>query len=306
MRGDIMAKSDDIPIVTPNREYDNPFNDQTAFSPPQMNLLERMTVGDKGVDKDAELVGARERSASYPTPTILRNPVEPLLPSHDEGVNHLIRNADERGNSNPNLTTSRMNSPPIMHPVDRTLSQPIGRDALAPEAIRGFHSAPVTPCQTPIGSRQGSPKTERRKGGRLLEAIFGAGIYGRQVSDGVKPGPLGHLTEDNEDDLTPVGSPNHFTIDELKTKLQGVDDRVGPSAEMTTKPSKEVDVDLFGEPHMPQRSLSGVVGNSPGVITNAAANMVAGKKMTSTKKKKGKEDNDYSYRELTFISPSST
>jgi len=305
MHGDIMAKSDDIPIVTPNREYDNPFNDQTAFSPPQMNLFDRMTIGDKGADQPiAELVGGRERSTSSPVPTKLRNPVEPLLPSHDGGVNNLIRNADERGNSNPNLTTSKFNSPPIMHPVDRTFSHPVSRDALEPEAIRGFHSAPVTPCQTPIGSRQGSPKAERRKGGRLLEAIFGAGIYGRQVSDGIKPGPLGHLAEDNEDDSTPVGSPKHFTIDELKTKLQGVDDRVGPHAETTTKPAQDVDVDLFGEPHMPPRSVSGVVGNSPGAITNAAANMVAGKK--ATKKKKGKEDNDYSYRELTFISPSST
>ena len=50
------------------------------------------------------------------------------------------------------------------------------------EGLRGFHSAPVTPCQTPLGSRQGSPKAERRKpGGGLLGAIFGAGIYGRQT-----------------------------------------------------------------------------------------------------------------------------
>ena len=73
-----MAKSEEIPIVTPNREYDNPFNDQTAFSPPQMNLLEKMTTppvgggGGGGVEKNADIMEGRERSLSQPAPSKLR------------------------------------------------------------------------------------------------------------------------------------------------------------------------------------------------------------------------------------------
>lgn len=272
--------------------------------------------------RNADIMEGRERSLSQPAPSKLRDSDNPLFSPHgpagnDEGVANFLRNGDERGNSNPNLTSSKFASPPVMHPIDRTLSTPI-RDAVEAEGFRGFHSAPVTPCQTPLGSRQGSPKAERRKGGRLLDAIFGAGIYGRQISDGPKPGVLGHLAEDNEDDFTPVGSPSGFTIDELKTKLKGVDERTTVGATSGAPPAKDVDVDLFGEPYQLQRAVVGMAGTGvgtsvgtgvgcvhTGVITPAAS--AIGNANKKTKKKRGKEaETDYSYRELTFISPSST
>lgn len=258
-----MAKSEEIPIVTPNRDYDNPFNDQTAFSPPNVSIF----------DKRAELVDGRERSASQPTPTRLSGLVSPPFSPHEPT---LLRSESERGNSNPNLATSKFATPP-MHPLDRMHSTPL-RDAVEAEGLRGFHSAPVTPCQTPLGSRQGSPKAERRKpGGGLLGAIFGAGIYGRQTSDGQKPGLLGHLAEDNEDDLTPVGSPGGFTIDELKTRLRGADDdHIGASPV-----SKE-----------------GVGGGGGIVAPTAAAN-------ANVFIKKKQSDHEYSYAELNIIAPSS-
>merc|ERR1719334_2722890 len=219
-----MAKSDGIPIA--GRDYDdNPFYDQTAFSPPQIhNMLDKLRAG-KGVGtKHVDLVEGRERSASQPPPINLRDPLvaDALFPTPPptrlEAPSH-FRLPDERGNSQPNLPTTGLASPPTtlpgadhhqqqqQPPFDRMHSTPI-RNAVEAEGLRGFHSAPVTPCQTPLGSRQGSPKAERRKtSGGLLGAIFGSGIYGRQTSEGAKPGLLGHLAEDNEDDVTPVGSP---------------------------------------------------------------------------------------------------
>ena len=44
---------------------------------------------------------------------------------------------------------------------------------------------------------------------------------------------MGHLAEDNEDDFTPVGSPSSFTIDELKTRLRGVDGDLGMGGEIS-------------------------------------------------------------------------
>lgn len=314
-----MAKSEEIPIVTPNREYDNPFNDQTAFSPPQMNHLDDKPGfkedgggsgrGGGGVDIYADYLGGRERSVSQPAPTNLRDPAYPLFSPQgpiEEGVASLLRSADERGYSNPNLTSTKFNNaPPAFHPIDRTNSMPI-RDAVEAEGLRGFHSAPVTP----LGSRQGSPKTERRKGGNLLQAIFGAGIYGRQISDGVKPGGLGHLAEDPEDDFTPVGSPATFSIDELKTKLEGVDDRLETTP--PPPPSKHVDVDLFGEPYQLQQAVSGLgiavrgSGGSSGVGVGSGGVAGVGPPTAAAAGADLKKKKVRTYREFTYMSPSSS
>jgi len=285
-----MAKSEEIPIVTPHRDYDNPFNDQTAFSPPQAHkFVLDSNHGPLGGAAKFTLEG-RERSASQPTSEQLRNcPKGPFDPSP------LSRPTDERMNSDPNLTTgnSRLFAPPTsgLHPIDRAFSTPI-RDAVDAEGIRGFYSAPVTPCQTPIGSRQGSPKAERKKTGGLLGAIFGAGIYGRQTSEGT-PGLLGHVAEDNEDDFTPVGSPSNFTIDELKTRLRGVDDDGG-----SFKINANVD-DAFQFPRQKSvaEAAAGAVIPAP-TVTNVV-------KSKSKKKKEREAELDYSYRELTIITPSS-
>lgn len=297
----LMAKSDEFPIAAPShsRDYDiNPFNDLTAFSPPQTNFLDRVTTlrGGGGVEngenKHSEIVGERGRSFSQPAPIKLRDPTEPPFPPRYvplpfDGVAPLPLSPNERGNSDPNLTTMmKLPDTPVMHPLDRAQSTPI-RDAVEAEWLRGFHSAPVTPCQTPIGSQPGSPKAGRKAGGGLLGAIFGAGIYGRQTSDGPKPGLLGHLAEDNEDDLTPVGSPSGFTIDELKTKLRGVDDRASCSKDV-----------LDPSPI----SLGAGGGGSGGFLSPMAA---ANANKTKPKKKKEKEAELQSYRELTFITPSS-
>jgi len=125
-------------------------------------------------------------------------------------------------------------------------------------------------------------------GGGLLGAIFGAGIYGRQSSEGQKPGYLGHLAEDNEDDLTPVGSPGGFTIDELKTRLRGVDDDVGASA---------VSMEGVG-------GLFGTGSGGGGGIAAPAAPAAANANKTKKKKEKAAELG-YSYRELNAIAPSS-
>ena len=68
-----MAKSDGIPIAGRDNDNDNPFYDQTAFSPPQIHhMLDQLRAG-KGVGtKHADLVEGRERSASQPPPINLR------------------------------------------------------------------------------------------------------------------------------------------------------------------------------------------------------------------------------------------
>jgi len=304
-----MAKSEEIPIVTPTRDYDNPFNDQTAFSPPQghhviLDPKRGLLGGEKGgggggVVKFDHDFGGRERSASQPTAEQLRN-------STQVGPSPLIRPLDGRGNSNPNLTTenpaSRLFAPPTsgLHPLDRAHSTPI-KDCVESEGIQGFYSAPVTPCQTPIGSRQGSPKAERKKVGGLLGAIFGAGIYGRGTSEGGTPVLLGHVAEDNEDDFTPVGSPSNFTIDELKTRLRGVDeDDVGVGGGGDSKiPAANfaADVDAFQFPRhrSPATGAAGVVA-APPTIGGLSKKM---------KKRENGAESDYSYRELTIIAPTS-
>jgi len=300
-----MAKSDGIPIA--GRDYDdNPFYDQTAFSPPQIhNMLDKLRAG-KGVGtKHAELVEGRERSASQPPPINLRDPLvaDALFPTPPptrlEAPSH-FRLPDERGNSQPNLPTTGLASPPTtlpgadqlqqqqqqqqQPPFDRAFSTPI-RNAVEAEGLRGFHSAPVTPCQTPLGSRQGSPKAERRKtSGGLLGAIFGSGIYGRQTSEGAKPGLLGHLAEDNEDDVTPVGSPGVFTADQLQTRLRGVED--GEQSDLL-----RISRDFAGG------GGDGGGGDGGGVAAPFVAN--------TRKKKEKPAEIDYSYRELTIITPSS-
>lgn len=286
-----MAKSEDIPIVAPNRDY-NPFNDQTAFSPPQGHnvILEpsRGVVG-RGVKFD-DFLGGRERSASQPTSEHLRN-------SKNAVPSPLIRTLDGRGNSNPNLTTenpaSRVLPPPTsgLHPIDRAFSMPL-KDWVEAEGIRGFYSAPVTPCQTPIGSRPGSPKAERKKTSGLLGAIFGAGIYGRGTSEGGTPGLMGHLAEDNEDDFTPVGSPSSFTIDELKTRLRGVD------GDLDVGNKTAADAFQFPRYQSAAAAAAGVVATATPAVTNSV-------KSKSKKKKEKEMENDYSYRELTIITPSS-
>ena len=69
-----MAKSDGIPIAGRDNDNDNPFYDQTAFSPPQIHhMLDQLRAG-KGVGtKHADLVEGRERSASQPPPINLRS-----------------------------------------------------------------------------------------------------------------------------------------------------------------------------------------------------------------------------------------
>ena len=85
------------------------------------------------------------------------------------------------------------------------------------------------------------------------------------------------MAEDNEDDLTPVGSPGGFTIDELKTRLRGADDdHIGASPV-----SKE-----------------GVGGGGGIVAPTAAAN-------ANVFIKKKQSDHEYSYAELNIIAPSS-
>jgi len=305
-----MAKSDGIPIAGRDNDNDNPFYDQTAFSPPQIHhMLDQLRAG-KGVGtKHADLVEGRERSASQPPPINLRDPLvaDALFPTPPptrlEAPSH-FRLPDERGNSQPNLPTTGLASPPTTlpgadlqqqqqqlqqqqqqqpPPFDRAFSTPI-RNAVEAEGLRGFHSAPVTPCQTPLGSRQGSPKAERRGAGGLLGAIFGSGIYGRQTSEGAKPGLLGHLAEDNEDDVTPVGSPGVFTADQLQTRLRGVED--GEQSDLL---------------RMSRDFAGGGGGGDGGGVGGVAAPFVA-----NTRKKKEKPaEIDYSYRELTIITPSS-
>lgn len=289
-----MAKSKEIPI---HRDFDNPFNDQTAFSPPQTHhILDREPgmLGGGGVAKFEETFGGRERSASQPVSEHLRNPSNAHFhPSP------LRRGSDDRGNSNPNLTESQSPHvilPPTsgLHPIDRALSTPI-KDAVQAEGIRGFYSAPVTPCQTPIGSRQGSPKAERKKTGGLLGAIFGAGIYGRGISEGGTAKILGHLTEDNEDDFTPVGSPNTFTIDELKTRLRGVDEEIGSGRGGS----------LF-TPNTPSNTgFQFPARQADAAEVEAVAAPINKVKSKSKKRKEREAELIESYRELTISTPSS-
>jgi len=286
-----MAKSEEIPIATPNRDYDNPFNDQTAFSPPQghrVGLGPAEGLVEKGVVRRGQfdhVLEGRERSASQPT--------EHLRNSNVAVPSPLIRPLEGRGNSIPNLTTenptARVPPPPPsgLHPIDRAHSTPI-KDYLESEGIRGFYSAPVTPCQTPIGSRPGSPKAERKKASGLLGAIFGAGIYGRGNSEVL----LGHVAEDNEDDFTPVGSPSNFTIDELKTRLRGVED-FDPSG-------SQAPADAFQFPRHQSAAAA-----AAGVLATPKPTPTKNLESKSKKRKERETESDLSHRELTWITPSS-
>ena len=103
----------------------------------------------------------------------------------------------------------------------------------------------------------------------------------KKISDGQKPGLLGHLAEDNEDDLTPVGSPGGFTIDELKTRLRGADD------------------DHIGASPVSKEGVGGGVRVGGGIVApTAAAN-------ANVFIKKKQSDHEYSYAELNIIAPSS-
>lgn len=218
---DGMAKSEDIPALAPSRkvsrDYDNPFSDQMAFSPPQGRFIDHVKLPlPMKQSTHAELLGDRERSSSSPPSEIPQRQERKI--SGEEFRKQIL---DEKIQSNPNLG-SRLVDFQLQSNILKEFRQ-VSTGAGPDEQVRSVQSAPVTPYETPRGSRQGSPKASRKPG--LLGAIFGAGIYFRQRSEGANAGLLSYLLETSEEEsLTPIGSPGNVFFEELKTKLDVMDD----------------------------------------------------------------------------------
>jgi len=175
---------------------DNPFNDQTAFSPPQRGLHSHYGDRERTMSQpNLERGFAGEYQAAFPRDGLVMHPEGQMSQTSN------LRLAIEKLNDDTEL-------PALLKPGN--IADP-----------RQFHSAPVTPYETPVGSRQGSPKTPRKS--KLLGAFFGAGVYGRQCSEEVRRGHLSYLTEDNEDDATPFGSPADYQMNPYEVKGQPLD-----------------------------------------------------------------------------------